>query len=213
MDRKGHPIEYYPPCLDSRMGSTTPILKKLMKTPAAPAILTYQSSKRKVARGVTQKTTTRKRLCRTKPSAAQVNQLISLLTLIFNFWSNSLLQPSSIAPQSILGANYCPRHLNQHPPSSHRLFPLKSRLQLKQLMFLIDFRWQKMSISLFHLLMLSRYPLKPPSFISFYSLLTIYLVRLFVKSYLHKNKGLIIHQLMIILLTLMPKLLILQLSK
>jgi len=53
MDRKGHPIEYYPPCPASRMGSTTPILKKLMKTPAAPAILTYQSSGRKAARGVT----------------------------------------------------------------------------------------------------------------------------------------------------------------
>ena len=53
IDRKGQPIEYYPPCLASRMGSAAPILKKLMKTPAAPAILTYQSSKRKAARGVT----------------------------------------------------------------------------------------------------------------------------------------------------------------
>ena len=85
MDRKGHPIEYYPPYPASRMGSIAPILKKLMKTLAAPAILTYQSSKRKAARGVTQKTITRKRLYITKPSAAQVNQLISLLTLIFNF--------------------------------------------------------------------------------------------------------------------------------
>ena len=84
MDRKGHPIEYYPPCPASRMGSTAPILKKLMKTLAAPVILTYQSYKRKAARDVTQKTITGKRLYRTKPSATQVNQLIFFLTLIFN---------------------------------------------------------------------------------------------------------------------------------
>jgi len=73
VDRKGHPIEYYPPCLASRMGSTALTLKKLMKTLAAPTILTYQSSKRKATQGVT---TTRKRLRRTKSSIAQVTELI-----------------------------------------------------------------------------------------------------------------------------------------
>jgi len=72
MDRKGHPIEYYPPCLASRMGSIASTLKKLMKTLAAPTILTYQSSKCKATQGVTQKTTTGKRLRRTKSSIAQV---------------------------------------------------------------------------------------------------------------------------------------------
>jgi len=70
VDRKGHPIEYYPSCPASRMGSTTPTLKKLMKTSAAPTILTYQSSKYKATQGVTQKITTRKRLHITKSSIA-----------------------------------------------------------------------------------------------------------------------------------------------
>ena len=70
LDRKGHPIDYHPPCPASRMGSTTPTLKKLMKTQAAPIIVTYQSSKYKTTQGITQKTVTRKRLRRTRPSAA-----------------------------------------------------------------------------------------------------------------------------------------------
>jgi len=73
VDRKGHFIEYYPPCPASRMGSTTPTLKKLMKTPTAPVILTYQSSKCKATQGVTKKTTTGKRLCIIKSSIVQVN--------------------------------------------------------------------------------------------------------------------------------------------
>ena len=40
VDRKGHAIEYYPPCPISRLGSTAPTLKKLMKTQAAPTIVT-----------------------------------------------------------------------------------------------------------------------------------------------------------------------------
>ena len=56
------------------MGSTAPTLKKLMKTQAAPIIVTYQSSKRKAAQGATQKTVTGKRLHRTRPSTAQVKQ-------------------------------------------------------------------------------------------------------------------------------------------
>ena len=53
LDRKGCPIDYQPPCPVSRMGSAAPSLKKLMKTPAAPIIVTYQSPKRKVVQGAT----------------------------------------------------------------------------------------------------------------------------------------------------------------
>jgi len=53
LDRKGHPIDYQPPCPASRIGSTAPPLKKLMKTHAASIIVTYQSSKRKPAQGTT----------------------------------------------------------------------------------------------------------------------------------------------------------------
>jgi len=74
LDRKGHPIDYQPPCSVSRIGSTAPPLKKLMKTHAASTIVTYQSSKRKVAEGTTQKT--RKRLHRMRPSSIQVKQFI-----------------------------------------------------------------------------------------------------------------------------------------
>jgi hypothetical protein len=70
VDRKGHPIEYYPPCPVLRMGSTAPTLKKMMKTPTTQVILTYQSSKRKAAKGVSQKTTTGKRPCRVKSPVA-----------------------------------------------------------------------------------------------------------------------------------------------
>jgi len=76
VDRKGHAIEYYPPCPTLRLGSTAPPLKKLMKTQAASTIVTYQSSKRKAAEGTTQKTITRKRLRRTRLSSAQVKQFI-----------------------------------------------------------------------------------------------------------------------------------------
>ena len=80
LDRKGHPIDYQPPCLVSRIGSTAPSLKKLMKTHAAPMIVTYQSSKRKAVQGTTQKAITGKRLRRTRPSAAQVNNPYSFQT-------------------------------------------------------------------------------------------------------------------------------------
>ena len=128
MDRKGHPIEYYPPCPASRMESTTHILKKLMETPAASTMLTYQSSK---CSGVTQKTTTGKRLCRTKPSAAQVNQLISLLTLIFNFWSNSLLKSSSISSQSILSAKLLSQVLEWASANLSSAVPPKEPITVK----------------------------------------------------------------------------------
>ena len=75
LDRKEHPIDYPPPCPFSRIGSATPSLKKLMKTHAAPTIVTYQSSKRKVFQAATKKAVTGKRLHRTRPLAAQVNNL------------------------------------------------------------------------------------------------------------------------------------------
>jgi len=53
VDRKGHDIEYYPPCPILRLGSTAPPLKKLMKTQTASTIITYQSSKHKAAEGTT----------------------------------------------------------------------------------------------------------------------------------------------------------------
>ena len=46
-----------------------------MKTQAASTIAMYQSPKRKAAQGTTQKTVTEKRLHRTRPSTAQVNNL------------------------------------------------------------------------------------------------------------------------------------------
>ena len=55
------------------MGSTAPLLKKLMRTHATPTIMTCQSPKRKAVQGATQKATTGKRLHRARPSAAQVN--------------------------------------------------------------------------------------------------------------------------------------------
>ena len=70
LDRKGHPIDYQPPCLVSRIGSATPPLKKLMKTHAAPMIVTYQSSKHKAVQWTTQKAVTGKILRRIRPSAA-----------------------------------------------------------------------------------------------------------------------------------------------
>ena len=70
LDRKGHPIDYQPPCPVSRIGSAAPPLKKLMKTHAAPTIVMYQSSKHKVVQGATQKAVTGKRLRRTRTSAA-----------------------------------------------------------------------------------------------------------------------------------------------
>ena len=73
-------IDYQPPCLVSRMGSTAPSLKKLMKTHAAPMIVMYQSSKLKAVQGATQKAITGKILHRTRPSVAQVNNPSSYRT-------------------------------------------------------------------------------------------------------------------------------------
>ena len=101
------------------MGSAAPSLKKLMKTPAAPIIVTYQSSKRKVVQGATQKAVTRKRLRRTRPSTAQVNNPSSYQTniqLLIPFSSHL----STIVSQSALGAELLSQALDSAPiePSS-----------------------------------------------------------------------------------------------
>ena len=96
------------------MGSTAPSLKKLMRTPAAPTIVTRQSPKRKAVLGLTQKATTRKRLRRTRPLAAQVNNSyfpqtnVQLSDPIFS-------QLSSIASQSALGAGLLSQALDSTP--------------------------------------------------------------------------------------------------
>ena len=101
LDRRGNPIDYQPSCPVSRMGSTAPSLKELMRTPTAPTIVTRQSPKHKAVLGV--KATTRKRLRRTRPLAAQVNNSyfpqtdVQLSDPIFS-------QLSGIASQSALGA-------------------------------------------------------------------------------------------------------------
>ena len=113
-DRRGHPIDYQPSCPVSRMGSTAPSVKKLMRTPAAPTIVTRQSPKCKVVLGVTQKATTGKRLRRTRPSAAQVNDSyfpqtdVQLSDPIFS-------QLLSIASQSSLGAGLLSQTLDSTP--------------------------------------------------------------------------------------------------
>ena len=113
LDRRGHPIDYQPSCLVSRMGSTAPSLKKLMRTPAAPTIVTRQSPKCKVVLGVTQKATTGKD-CRTRPSASQVNDSyfpqtdVQLSDPIFS-------QLLSIASQSSLGAGLLSQTLDSTP--------------------------------------------------------------------------------------------------
>ena len=129
LDRKGRPIDYQPPCPVSRMGSAAPSLKRLMKTLAAPIIVTYQSSKRKVVQGSTQKTTTRKRLCRTRPSAAQVNNSspsqndIHLLTLFLHSYR-------ALHPNLLWVRNCYPRRSTQHQLNFHQLFQ-RSRSRLK----------------------------------------------------------------------------------
>ena len=96
------------------MGSTVPSLKKLMRTPAAPTIVTRQSPKSKAVLGVTQKATTGKILHRTRPSVAQVNDSyfsqtdVQLSDPIFS-------QLSSIASQSALGAGLLSQALDSTP--------------------------------------------------------------------------------------------------
>ena len=114
LDRRGHPIDYQPSCLVSRMGSTAPSLKKLMRTPAAPTIVTRQSPKRKVVRGVTQKATTGKRLHRIRPSAAQVNDSYFPQTGV-QLSDPIVSQLSSIASQSASGVGLLSQALDSSP--------------------------------------------------------------------------------------------------
>ena len=163
LDRKGHPIDYQPPCPVSRIGSAAPPLKKLMKTHAAPTIIIYQPSKRKAAQGTTQKTIIGKRLYRMRPSAAQVNNPsfpqndIQLLILFLHSY-----QP--LHPNRLFVRDCCPRHLIQHQLNLHRPILKRSRFWLNQPMLL---RQQKMRVLPFHPLMLPRYFLKILDFIQF----------------------------------------------
>ena len=121
-DRKGYPIDYQPPCLVSRIGSAAPPLKKLMKTHAAPTIMTYQSSKRKAVQGA--------RPRRTRPSAAQVKNPYSSQTdiqLLILF----LHSYQSLCPNLLWVWNYCPRRLIQHQLNLHRLILKRSQFRLK----------------------------------------------------------------------------------
>ena len=131
LDRKGHPIDYQPPCPVSRIGSAAPSLKKLMKTHAAPTIVTYQSSKHKAIQGTTQKAVTGKRLHRTRPSAAQVNNSYSSRTNI------KLLIPflhsyRVLLPNLLLVRYYHPKCLIQHQLNPYRLILKRSQFRLKQ---------------------------------------------------------------------------------
>ena len=130
LDRKGRPIDYQPPCPVLRMWSTAPSLKKLMKTHATSTIVMYQSSKRKAAQGITQKTTTRKRLCRTRPSAAQVNNSPSSQNdtpLLISF----LHSYRALCPNLLWVRNCYPRRSTQHQLNLHRLTHERSRFWLK----------------------------------------------------------------------------------
>ena len=128
-NRKGRPIDYQPPCSVSRMGSAASSLKKLMKTHGPSTIVSYHSSKHKAAQGTTQKTTTRKRLHRTRPSAAQVNNSFpsqndtQLLTPFLH--SYQLLHPKRFWVRSC-----CPRRLVWHQLDLHQPIPKKSRFWL-----------------------------------------------------------------------------------
>jgi len=130
LDRNGHPINYQPPCPISRMGSAVPTLGKLMKTHAAPTIITYQSSKRKAAQGTAQKTTTGKRLRRTRPSAAQVNNS-SLSQNDIQLLISFLHSYRALHPILFWVRNCYPRRLTQHQLNRHRLIHERSRFRLK----------------------------------------------------------------------------------
>ena len=117
------------------MGSTAPSLKQLMRTHAAPMIMTCQSPKRKVVPGSIQKATTRKRLHRTRPSAAQVNNSffpqndIQLLILFLHSYL-------PVHPNRLWVQNCCPRHLIQHQLNLHWPIPKRSQFRLNQPMLL-----------------------------------------------------------------------------
>jgi len=117
-----------------------------MRTHAAPMIMTCQSPKRKVAPGATQKATTGKRLRRTRPSAAQVNdshfpQTDIQFLIPFSSWL------SSIASQSALGAGQLSQALDPSPtePSSQEkpisVEATDAFTMAENVSFIFDIRW------------------------------------------------------------------------
>ena len=129
------------------MGSTAPSLKKLMRTHVAPMIMTCPSPKRKVVPGATQKATTRRRLRRTRPSAAQVNDSHFLQTDVQFFLSHFYSQLTSIASQSTLGAGQLSQALDPSPtePSSQEkpisVEATDAFTMAKNVNFILDIRW------------------------------------------------------------------------
>jgi len=113
-----------------RMGSAAPSLKRLMKTHAASTIVIYQSLKHKVAQGTTQKSTTGKRLHRTRPSAAQVNSS-PLSQNDIHLLTSSLHSYRALHPNLPWVQNCYPRRSTQHQLNSYRLFHERSQSQLK----------------------------------------------------------------------------------
>ena len=117
-----------------------------MKTNAAPTIVTYQSSKRKAVQGATQKAVTRKRLRRTRPSAAQVNysHFPQTNVQIFIPFSSQL---SSIASQSALGAGQLSQvldPLSTEPSSQEKPISVEATnafTTAENVSFILDTRW------------------------------------------------------------------------
>ena len=208
LDRKGHPIDYEPPCLVSRIGLAAPPLKKMMKTYDAPTIITYQSSKHKAAQGITQKTVTGKRHHRTRPSSTQVNNPSSSQTdiqlLILFLHSYQPLRPNLLQVR-----NCCPRHLIQHQPNLHWLILKRNQFWLKQSMLR---RQQKTRVLSFHPLMLARY-FSQNFLFSFHPSLTIYHTRHSLRKHSCKGRSLAVYRLTVTLLMLTPRLSNLQSSK
>ena len=128
------------------MGSTAPSLKKLMRTHAVSMIMTCQSPKRKMVLGAIQKATTRKRLRRTRPSAAQVNDSHFPQTDV-QFFIPFSSQLSSIASQSALGVGQLSQALDPpttEPSSQEKLISVEATnafTMAENVSFIIDIRW------------------------------------------------------------------------
>ena len=128
------------------MGSTAPSLKKLMRTHAAPMIMTCQSPKRKMVPGATQKATTRKRLRRTRPTTAQVSDSHFPQTDV-QFLIPFSSQLSSIASQSALSARQLSQALDPPPtePSSQEkpisVEATNAFTMAENVSFILDIRW------------------------------------------------------------------------
>jgi len=128
------------------MGSTAPSLKKLMRTHAAPMIVTCQSPKRKVVSRATQKATTGKRLHRTRPSTTQVNASHFPQTDV-QFFDPIFSQLSSIVSQSALGAGQLSQVLDPpstEPTSQEKLISVEATdafTTAENVSFILDTRW------------------------------------------------------------------------